>query len=47
MKKIKIVAAIALFLISLTSCKKSQEELAKEEDDNNKKGVLVQKPSLV
>ncbi|QCO42237.1 lipoprotein, tandem type [Leptospira interrogans] len=40
MKKIKIVAAIALFLISLTSCKKSQEELAKEEDDNNKKGLL-------
>ncbi len=32
MKKIKIVTVITLFLISLTGCKKSQEELAKEEE---------------
>lgn len=41
MNKIKIVAAIALFLISLTGCKKSQEELAKELEDQKNKQLLI------
>ncbi|WP_025179627.1 lipoprotein, tandem type [Leptospira interrogans] len=39
MNKIKIVAAIALFLISLTGCKKSKEELAKELEDQKKQAI--------
>ncbi|EMO91159.1 hypothetical protein LEP1GSC024_0311 [Leptospira noguchii str. 2001034031] len=31
MKKIKFIAVITLFLISLADCKKSQEEIEKEE----------------
>ncbi|TQE68246.1 lipoprotein, tandem type [Leptospira noguchii] len=40
MNKIKIVTIITLFLISLTGCKKSQEEIEKEKELQNKKLAL-------
>ncbi|AKP27135.1 putative lipoprotein [Leptospira interrogans serovar Manilae] len=40
MKKIKIVTVITLFLISLTGCKKSPEELAKELEIQKKQAIV-------
>ncbi|EMJ35720.1 lipoprotein, tandem type domain protein, partial [Leptospira interrogans str. FPW1039] len=40
MKKIKIVTVITLFLISLTGCKKSKEEIEREKKESLKKDVL-------
>ncbi|WP_017862379.1 lipoprotein, tandem type [Leptospira interrogans] len=40
MKRIKIVTVITLFLISLTGCKKSKEEIEREKKESLKKDVL-------
>ncbi|EMG12825.1 hypothetical protein LEP1GSC151_4958 [Leptospira interrogans serovar Grippotyphosa str. LT2186] len=42
MKKIKIVTVITLFLISLTGCKKSKEEIEREKKESLKKTFLIQ-----